>query len=204
MRASGDRRALFWAVLALALLLAATVLTNTVLRDFIRKERERISELEGYIEARRRADRETRLLEPPVAQYTISSGVGYRVNPMGGGEENLHRGVDVPGEVGVPVRAAGTGRVLVTWPAPGQRRADGVIYRGHPELGGLVEIDHGGGLITRYGHLSLVRVKRGDLVKAGDLIGSLGATGKATGPHLHFELVADPCILFSPWVGETQ
>ena len=141
-------------------------------------------------------------LSPPMERYVITSGVGYRVKPMGGGEEALHRGVDLAGAVGTPILAAGSGIVAETWPPPGTRRADGKIFAGHPQLGGMIVIDHGGGVLTLYGHLSAVYVKRGDRIRTGQVIGLLGATGKVTGPHLHFELIMDPCLFFPAPLGQ--
>ncbi len=140
-------------------------------------------------------------LQPPVRDYTVSSGVGYRVNPMGGGEESLHRGIDIPGLVGTPILAAGSGVVKECWPAPGQKTRDGRTFRGHPVFGGYVIIDHGGGILTEYGHMSWVEVRTGQRVEAGAQIGQMGATGKCTGPHLHFALIVDPCLFFESPLG---
>lgn len=122
----------------------------------------------------------------PLAGAWISSGVGYRMDPMGGGTESLHKGDDMVMPIGTPVRAALAGVVVEHWPAP-----DG-YYRGHPVFGGLVVIDHGDGLFSIYGHLSSTCVHEGWRIGAGEVIGQLGDTGIATGPHLHFELVVDP------------
>jgi len=121
----------------------------------------------------------------PLDQAWISSGVGYRLDPMGGGTEALHRGVDLVGPIGAPVKAIMDGVVVEHWPAP-----DG-YWHGHPVFGGLVVIDHGG-FFVMYGHLKSSTVHQDQRVVAGQIIGELGDTGICTGPHLHFEIVVDP------------
>jgi len=128
---------------------------------------------------------------PPLESMAISSGTGYRMDPMGGSTESLHKGVDLVGPIGTPVKAVLPGIVLEHWPPP-----DG-YYRGHPVFGGMVVIDHGDGLFSLYGHLSATTVHEGWHVEAGQIIGELGDTGVATGPHLHWEIVIDPLRYFS-------
>ena len=95
-----------------------------------------------------------------------------------------HEGVDLAAEAGAEVLSVAPGRVVRAGP------------RG--ALGLSIELDHGGGWTTRYGHLSGVDVVEGDRVRAGEAIGQAGATGRATGPHLHLEVrhqgvAVDPC-----------
>ena len=123
---------------------------------------------------------------PPLEQSWVSSGCGYRMDPMGGGTEGLHKGLDLVGRRDSPVVAVLAGVVVEHWPAPDN------YWRGHPVFGGLMVIDHGAGLFTLYGHLSASYVHEGYQVEAGQVIGRLGDTGIATGPHLHFEVVVDP------------
>lgn len=103
----------------------------------------------------------------------ISSGFGSRTHPISG-VRRLHAGVDVAAPTGTPVVAAAAG--TVTWAGP----------RGGYGL--LVVIDHGGGLETRYAHASALEVQPGAHVERGQLVARVGATGTATGPHLHYEV----------------
>jgi murein DD-endopeptidase MepM/ murein hydrolase activator NlpD len=110
---------------------------------------------------------------PPILDGWFSSNFGYRIDPFTG-QRAFHEGIDFPAEVGTPILAAASGKVIF---------ADV-----HPEYGKMVEIDHGNGLVTRYAHASQLLVKEGDLVVAGQRVASVGTTGRSTGPHLHFEV----------------
>lgn len=101
------------------------------------------------------------------------SGFGKRIDPFTG-QLAMHEGIDFEVDSGTPVEAAAGG--VVTFAGP------------HPQYGNLVEIDHGNGLSTRYAHMSKILVKKGDIVLRGRELGLSGATGRATGPHLHFEV----------------
>ncbi len=104
----------------------------------------------------------------------ISSKFGERLHPLTG-RWGFHKGLDIAAPEGSPVRAIRNGRV---------------IFSGYKEgYGNLVVIEHGGGLITRYGHNRRNLVKEGDSVKAGDVIAEVGSTGLSTGPHLHLEVL---------------
>lgn len=103
---------------------------------------------------------------------TTTSNFGPRADPFTGGTA-MHAGMDFRGETGTPVRAAGAGKVLRAEVAGG--------------YGNLVELDHGNGITTRYGHLSAFDVKEGQIVAAGQIVGRVGSTGRSTGPHLHYE-----------------
>jgi murein DD-endopeptidase MepM/ murein hydrolase activator NlpD len=109
-------------------------------------------------------------------EVPVGSGFGFRSDPFTG-RGALHTGLDFPSPVGTEIRAAAGGVV---------RTAEM-----HPEYGLMLEIDHGNGLMTRYGHTSKILVKLGDLVKRGQVVADVGTTGRSTGPHLHFEVLVD-------------
>lgn len=125
------------------------------------------------LDALRGALQSAPLRKPLPGPLQLTSTFGYRVDPFLG-RPALHSGVDLRDEEGKPVLATGAGVVTTAEPSAG--------------YGNLVEIDHGGGLTTRYGHLSRISVAAGARVKAGDMIGRLGSTGRSTGPHLHYEV----------------
>jgi murein DD-endopeptidase MepM/ murein hydrolase activator NlpD len=103
----------------------------------------------------------------------ISSGFGYRADPFTGGAA-MHTGLDFRGPHGAPIYAAAKGTVSFVGVRAG--------------YGNCVEIDHGGGLITRYAHMSGFRTQIGKAVSPGEVIGLIGSSGRSTGPHLHFEV----------------
>ena len=109
----------------------------------------------------------------PVDNGWISSGYGNRINPITG-RSQFHRGVDIPGKRGADVKAVAAGVVSKS------------KYAGNS--GWLVEINHGDGVLTRYGHNEENLVEVGDTVKSGDVIAKLGSTGRSTAPHVHFEV----------------
>lgn len=109
----------------------------------------------------------------PVDGGWISAGFGWRIDPFTG-QKSFHEGLDLASEPGTPIVAAASGKVIF---------ADV-----QAQYGKMVEIDHGNGLVTRYAHCSMLFVKEGDLVLRGQRIAAVGSTGRATGPHLHFEV----------------
>lgn len=114
--------------------------------------------------------------KPVVGEVEFTSGFGVRVDPFLG-RPAMHTGLDFRAATGDPVRATANGKVASSGWAGGYGR--------------MVEIDHGNGLSTRYGHLSEINVKVGDVVKIGQVIGAVGSTGRSTGPHLHYETRID-------------
>lgn len=110
--------------------------------------------------------------------YTVTSGFGPRTPPPGGGS-SYHKGIDMGAPKGTPIYAAADGvaqyvRTDNTGPAQG--------------YGHVIYLQHAGGLITRYGHMSVEYIKEGDTVKQGQLIAGVGSFGHSTGFHLHFEI----------------
>jgi len=105
---------------------------------------------------------------------TLEGGFGGRRNPFGGPGWEFHSGQDIEAPWGAPVIAGASGKVsFVGW------------QNGY---GQLVIVDHGGGLSTRYGHLSHIDVELNQTVSRAQLLGKVGSTGRSTGPHLHYEV----------------
>ncbi|REJ79147.1 MAG: M23 family peptidase [Acidobacteria bacterium] len=107
----------------------------------------------------------------------INNEFGFRRNPFGGRSYEFHAGMDIDGDRGD----------IIVAPAHGIIAEAG--WKGG--YGYMIEIDHGNGLKTRYGHLSKLEVKEGEPIERGQLIGFVGSTGRSTGPHLHYELRLD-------------
>jgi murein DD-endopeptidase MepM/ murein hydrolase activator NlpD len=114
--------------------------------------------------------------KPVLGEIETTSGFGYRTDPFLG-RPAMHTGLDFRGSTGDPVRATAAGKVVSAGWAGGYGR--------------MVEIEHTDKLSTRYGHMSHIDVKVGDIVKIGQVIGEIGSTGRSTGPHLHYETRID-------------
>jgi len=110
--------------------------------------------------------------KPVDGELDLQSGFGVRIDPFLG-RPAMHTGLDLHGETGDVVRATADGTVTAAGWSGGYGRA--------------VDIDHGNGLSTRYGHLSSIDVRVGQSIKIGQIIGKVGSTGRSTGPHLHYE-----------------
>jgi murein DD-endopeptidase MepM/ murein hydrolase activator NlpD len=104
----------------------------------------------------------------------INNEFGFRRNPFGGRSYEFHPGMDIDGERGEQILAPANGVVIKAGVSGG--------------YGNMVEIDHGNGLTTRYGHMSKIDAQAGEMVTRGQVIGYVGSTGRSTGPHLHYEL----------------
>lgn len=128
------------------------------------------------VDTLRRAIPSVPLRKPLTGPLEETSRFGYRLDPFLG-RPALHSGLDFRGSYGAPVKATAAGRVVTAGPAGG--------------YGNLVEIDHGNGVSTRYGHLSAILVSEGQIVQVGAVVGRLGSTGRSTGNHLHYEVRID-------------
>ena len=114
---------------------------------------------------------------PMPGHLEVSSEFGVRDNPFGGSSYEVHEGIDFVGAVGDIVAATGEGKITLAGPNGG--------------YGNSVTIDHGYGYETLYAHMSKVKVKVGDRVKRGQIIGHVGSTGRSSGPHLHYSIYKD-------------
>lgn len=114
---------------------------------------------------------------PPVAEPRLTSRFGVRSDPFSK-QQTLHQGLDFGGLVGDAIFATGNGKVVEV--------VYSILRVGY---GNHVMIDHGFGYKTHYAHLHAITVKKGDEVKRGQQIGTLGITGKTSGPHLHYEVL---------------
>jgi len=145
---------------------------NAVLEKIRNKEQELVV-LESLMLSHH-ISQESRLEGKPISSGWLSSYYGIRKDPFSG-LPAMHKGLDFAGKEGERVLATGAG--IITW--------SGSRYG----YGNLVEIDHGDGLITRYGHNKEVNVKIGDVVTKGQTIAEMGNTGRSTGAHVHYEVI---------------
>ncbi|MCE7030794.1 M23 family metallopeptidase [Jiella avicenniae] len=147
-----------------------------------------VAELDEALDALQRVAAVTKSLplERPMPARLISSTFGVRADPFLG-RSAFHSGIDFAEPQGSAVRATAPGKVIKAG-----------SYGGY---GNMVEIDHGDGITTRYGHMSKIAVKVGATIARGETIGSVGSTGRSTGPHLHYEVrrndkAVDPAKFF--------
>lgn len=137
------------------------------------RREDQLSILERLMDNRRIAAK-TELSGRPIVRGWLSSRFGQRTDPFSG-RLTMHRGVDFAAKEGSDVVATGAGVVTFA----GQRWG----------YGNLVEVNHGNGIATRYAHMKEVLVSAGDIVRAGDVIATVGSTGRSTGPHVHYEVL---------------
>lgn len=128
---------------------------------------------EALAEEQRRLERAASRHFPVDGAHRVSSAFGMRRHPVHG-DMRIHHGLDLAARTGTPVVAAEPGRVVMA----GNRGGYGLV----------VDIDHGDGVLTRYAHLNTIEVARGEQLGGGQRLGTVGATGTVTGPHLHFEV----------------
>jgi murein DD-endopeptidase MepM/ murein hydrolase activator NlpD len=134
-----------------------------------------LDEALDHLDAMKKEARRFPLANPAPGQG-VSSGFGVRRDPLIG-MPAMHSGLDFRAPSGVPARATAPGTVVKAgW---------------NGGYGRMVEIDHGNGFSTRYAHLSKVRVKVGQAMATGDIVGDVGSSGRSTGPHLHYEIRKD-------------
>jgi len=136
----------------------------------------RISTARGHLDRLTRALAAVPVRKPVPGEIDTTSGFGMRVDPFLH-IPAMHTGLDFRGETGEAIRATAAGTVTHTGWSGG--------------YGKMVEIDHGNGLSTRYGHLSSIDVEVGQSVRSGQVVGRMGSTGRSTGPHLHYETRID-------------
>ncbi|MBN8995997.1 MAG: M23 family metallopeptidase [Rhizobiales bacterium] len=115
-------------------------------------------------------------LTKPVQNAAITSRFGARIDPFFG-RPAMHPGIDFAAYVGFPIHATAGGTVITAESTGG--------------YGNMVEIDHGNGVTTRYGHMSKILVKAGQIIPKGAIVGLAGSTGRSTGPHVHYEVRID-------------
>ena len=152
--------------------------TFGVLRTILEGVESRLLAVRSLVDRRNALAAATPSLWP--ARGWLTSPMGRRQDPVTG-EPEFHAGLDIAAETGQPVYATAEGVV---------RAAE---YR--QGYGNVIVLDHGFGIETRYGHLSEFSAQRDERVKRGDVIGRVGATGRATGPHLHYEVLANGRLL---------
>lgn len=148
--------------------------TFGILRSLLGTLESRLQSVKTRIDNEAALGRATPTIWPLVGRFTYTSAFGNRKDPFTGLTE-FHPGLDISADQGVPVHATADGKV------------DMAAYDGN--YGKAVVIAHGFGISTRYGHLSRFAVTPGQTIKRGDVIGYVGATGRVTGAHLHYEVL---------------
>ncbi len=163
-------------------LMVAAIAHQTAAPDSLTKELDRLSqemsdrsksfqELVDQLQAKRSVLASTPTIWP--IKGWLTAGFGYRRSPFTGLRQ-MHEGVDISNTIGTPVIAPADGIISYTGPLGG--------------FGNVISIDHGHRIATFYGHLLQQKVSQGQRVRRGDLIALVGTTGRATGPHLHYEI----------------
>jgi murein DD-endopeptidase MepM/ murein hydrolase activator NlpD len=143
-----------------------------VLKGLLGAIESRLASVKTNVESQQALARSTPSIWP-LAGW-LSSSYGNRRDPFTGGAD-FHPGLDIAADKGTPVRATADGTVQAA------------AYNGN--YGNAVLVEHGYGISTRFGHLSAFAVRPGQQVRRGDVVGYVGATGRATSPHLHYEIL---------------
>ncbi len=142
------------------------------LGEQIEDRQQQLSTLEALL-ANRKLQKDVFIAGRPITKGWMSSRFGRRTDPFSG-RVAWHAGVDFAGKEGTDIVAVASG--VVTW--SGERYG----------YGNLIEVNHGNGFKTRYGHCKELLVKVGDIIKKGQVIALMGSSGRSTGPHVHFEV----------------
>lgn len=169
---------------------SAVMRLNTVANDAKRLEK-RLQTIKTVVDHRK--DILTTLPSIAPTQGVVTSPFGVRISPFTK-TPVMHRGLDIKADEGTPVVSSAAGTVIFA----GVGR----------DLGKFVAIDHGYGVVTKYGHNSALKVSAGDRVKRGQLIATVGNTGHSTGPHLHYEIyvndvAVDPIAFLPDFMGDS-
>lgn len=149
-----------------------TATTLNILKDLLGVLETRLDSVRTGVERQQALAAATPSIWPVVGW--LSSAFGSRTDPLNGGSD-FHPGLDISADYGTPVKATAEGTV------------DTAGWAG--DYGNMILVRHGYGMSTRYGHLSRLAVAAGDTVHRGQIIGYVGATGRTTGPHLHYEIL---------------
>ena len=145
--------------------------------DVLARDVEHRADYFNVVESSLMRDRvQARLLptSQPVAVGYNASSFGWRFDPFNG-RSTFHEGIDFAAPAGTPIAAAAGGVVITS--------------EYHHQFGNMLEVDHGNGIVSRYAHASRLLVRVGDIVRRGQHVADIGATGRATGAHLHFEVL---------------
>ncbi len=143
--------------------------------DFaVTNQKEGFDSLLKYLNVQRNLLASTPAIRPLNTNGWVTSNFGYRQSPFTDRRE-FHKGLDIATRKGEPIVATANGVVTYSGPKGG--------------LGNLIVVDHGHGMVTRYGHALKLLKNRGDTVKRGDIVATVGNTGRSTGPHVHYEVV---------------
>jgi murein DD-endopeptidase MepM/ murein hydrolase activator NlpD len=148
--------------------------TFGTLRDLLSTIETRLNSMRGGVERRRALAAATPSIWPVVGW--LSSPYGARKDPFTG-DAGFHPGLDISADYGEPVQAT----------------ADGIVVSAaqNGNYGNLVVVEHGYGIVTKYGHLSRFAVTNGEAINRGDVIGYVGSSGRSTSPHLHYEILVN-------------